>query len=195
MKLLKILSSTLILAASTAVAAADADGRFALKGAGFLPCSVYVTEREKRSDTYYLIGGWVEGYISAHNRLTPDTYDITSYESLELLLNVMQQHCVANPRDRLYPLLNAMLADLHSQRMRRESESVAIEEGRRKTVLYRDTIVRMQEELARRGLYKGPADGRFTQDTRDALMAFQSDLKFERTGFPDQATLWRLFKK
>ena len=52
----------------------------------------------------------------------------------------------------------------------------------------------MQEKLAARGLYKNPVDGIYTEATRSAIMAFQSDLEFETTGFPDQATLWRLFR-
>ena len=40
----------------------------------------------------------------------------------------------------------------------------------------------------------GAVDGRFTDATRSALIAFQSGLDFETTGFPDQTTLWRLLR-
>ena len=70
-----------------------------------------------------------------------------------------------------------------------------ITEGERQATLRRETIRRMQAALARLDLYKGEADGRFTEETKSALMAFQSDLDFETTGFPDQATLWRLFRQ
>jgi hypothetical protein len=175
--------------------AADENSKFALKGAGFLPCQVFSAERERKSNTYYLIAGWVEGYISAHNRNVPDTFDITSFESTELLLSVMQSHCKANPNDRLYPVLNSMLAQLHPDRLQKESPRVEITEGKRKAVLYEETIRRIQGELTRRGLYKGPLDGRYTEATNAALKAFQSDVKFQTTGFPDQATLWRLMRK
>lgn len=180
---------------SAGASAADVSGRFAMKGAGFLPCAIYVTEREKKSDTYYLIAGWVEGYISAYNKHAADTYDITSFESLELLLAVMQNHCKANPKDHLYTVLNAMLITLAPDRLRKESDRIEITEGKRKTALYREAIRRIQAELTRRGLYKGAVDGRFTDETRSALIAFQSDINFESTGFPDQMTLWRLLRK
>lgn len=185
-----------LLAAHTAGAgAADDSGQFALKGAGLLPCEVYAAERDKRSTTYYLIGGWVEGYVSGYNRFAADTYDITSYESLELLLNIMQQHCQKRPKDRLYPLVNSILADLHAKRIKSQVDSVEIKLGKRKTYLYRETIRRMQGELADRKLYQGSIDGRFSAETSKALAAFQTDIKFTATGFPDQATLWRLLRR
>ena len=177
------------------VLAADSNGKFAMKGAGFLPCQVYVTEREKQSRTYYLIGGWIEGYIAAHNRYVEETYDVLSFESLELLLTVMQHHCASHPRDPLHAVLGSMLATLAPDRLRSESPKVEITEGERKARLYRETIQRMQSELTRRGLYKGAVDGRFTDATRSALIAFQSDVELEATGFPDQTTLWRLLRK
>ena len=184
----------LVFSAAGASAADDA-GKFAMKGAGFLPCQVFVTERAKRSSAYHLIGGWVEGYITAYNKHVADTYDITSFESLELLLSVMQNHCETNPRDRLYSVLNSLLTKLKPDRLSKESDRIKITEGKRTTVLYTETVRRIQAELKQRGLYRGATDGRFTDETRSALIAFQSDLKLETTGFPDQTTLWRLLRK
>lgn len=178
-----------------AALAADGDSKFAMKGAGFLPCQVYVSERGKRSELYYMIGGWVEGYVSAYNRLTPDTFDVLSFESLELLLAVMHEHCEANPDDRLHAVLGAMIEQMAPDRIRAESTRVEIAHEAHRTRLYRETIRRVQTELAELGLYHGEADGRFSDQTRSALIAFQSDIGFEMTGFPDQTTLWRLLRK
>jgi hypothetical protein len=175
--------------------AIDSDGRFAMKGAGLLPCGVYVTEREKRSNAYYLIGGWVEGYVSAYNKHTADTFDVASFESLELLLKLMQQHCAKHPNDRLHGVLDAMIVQLAPARLVKESERVRITVGDRSTRLYAETIRRMQAELARRGLFKEATDGRFTEATQSALIAFQADAALNKTGFPDQTTLWRLLRK
>lgn len=180
---------------ATAAFAADDAGKFAMKGAGFLPCQVYVSERDRRSDIYYMIGGWIEGYVSAHNKYVPDTYDVMSFESLELVLAVMEKHCRSHPEDRLYEVVTAIIENFDAQRLERESPRIRIEEGERKALLYRETISRMQAKLASLGLYQGPVDGRFTDATRSALMAFQSDIEFEPTGFPDQTTLWRLLRE
>ena len=180
---------------ATAAVAADSDDRFAMKGAGFLPCQLYASERDKKSDVYYMIGGWIEGYISAYNRFNDDTYDIMSFESLELLLSVIENHCQSNPNDRLHSVLNSIILKIVPDRLQEESSRVEISEGDRKTHLYRETIRRVQAELAQRGLFKDSIDGRFTDATRSALIAFQSDIDFETTGFPDQTTLWRLLRK
>jgi len=175
--------------------AADDKSLFAMKGAGFLPCNIYVNERETKSDIYFMIGGWLEGFISAHNKYTDDTYDVTSFESLELLLNVIENHCKSNPKDTLYSVINSIILQLNPDRLRSESPRIKIEEGKRKTLLYRETIRRIQKELTRLGLFKDEIDGRYTDATRSAIIAFQSDLDFEMTGFPDQTTLWRLLRK
>jgi hypothetical protein len=190
----RLVLCAVLLHAATAFAADDT-GKFAMKGAGFLPCQVFVAEREKQSKIYYLIGGWIEGYIAAHNRYVENTYDVLSFETLELLLSVTQNHCQSNPDDRLHAVLGSMIAKLSPHRLQEESPKVEIAEGERKAQLYQETIRRIQTELARRGLYKNAIDGRFTDATRSALIAFQSDIDFEATGFPDQTTLWRLLRK
>lgn len=184
-----------LLSLTTGAIAADANGQFAMKGAGFLTCQIFSAEREKRSEVYYLIAGWVEGFVTAHNRYVPDTFDITSFESTEMLLTVMENHCKDHPEDRLFPVINSMLIQLQSDRVKSESERVTVTSGERKTQLYVETVRRMQDNLKKRGLYKGAVDGKFTSATEAALMAFQSDAKLENTGFPDQVTLWKLFRK
>lgn len=88
-----------------------------------------------------------------------------------------------------------MLTQLHPERLKAEFKRVKITEGKRTAVLYRETLGRMQTELKQRGLYRGAIDGRYTDATRSALIGFQSDIKFDTTGFPDQTTLWRLLRK
>ena len=53
--------------------AADEQGRYAIHGAGLLKCRVFVEEKSKQSPAYMMIGGWMDGYISAVNnwRSTP----------------------------------------------------------------------------------------------------------------------------
>lgn len=185
----------LLATCAAGASAADANGQFAMKGAGFLTCQVLSTEREKRSDVYFLIGGWVEGYVTAHNRYAADTFDVTSFESTEMLLVVMQNHCKDNPNDRLFPVLNSMLIQLQPDRLTSESERVQVTSGERKTLLYVETLRRIQKKLKERGLYKGEIDGKFADSSEAALIAFQSDVGLEKTGFPDQLTLWRLFRQ
>ena len=61
--------------------------------------------------------------------------------------------------------------------------------------MYRETIRRLQVRLTETGFFNGRQDGRFTEATKTALGAYQAEIGFESTGFPDQATLWRLFRE
>jgi len=107
----------------------------------------------------------------------------------------MDKHCEANPNDRLHAVLSAMIEQMAADRLRAESARVEIADDGRRTQLYREAIRRVQAELARLGLYHGEIDGTFSDRTRSAIIAFQSDLGFATTGFPDQTTLWRLLRK
>lgn len=175
--------------------AADEQGKFAMKGAGLASCNVFTQERALGSQAYYLIGGWVEGYVSAHNKLLPKTFDITPFESLELLLKIVNLHCEAHPEDLLHGVVDGMIAKLASQKLIQDGPKIKIEDGERNVYLYRDTINEMQQKLSDLKLYKGPVDGVFSDATQAALIAYQSDIRFAATGFPDQATLWRLLRQ
>ncbi|MCB1870037.1 MAG: peptidoglycan-binding protein, partial [Gammaproteobacteria bacterium] len=90
------------------------------------------------------------------------------------------------------PVVNTIVAKLNEDRIRSKSPGIELAEGERKTVLYRETIQRIQEKLKQLGLFHAEIDGMFNDATRSAVIAFQTDIGFETTGFPDQATLWRL---
>lgn len=192
---LKLVTICCLLFLSFNTFAAAKNKNFALKGAGLLNCKMFIKEREQRSNVYYMIGGWLDGFISAHNKYAVDTYDITSFESSELLAKVIDNHCRSNPDDQLYTVINSIIIKLIPDRITYNSPKIEINVGERKTRLYRETVRRIQSELIQQGHFKGEIDGDFSEDTISALKSFQTSLKFESTGFPDQTTLWRLLHK
>jgi len=177
------------------VAAADGAGRFSIRGAGLLTCDIYVKERAKKSSAYAMIGGWLDGYITGLNQFSSETYDVTSFESTELLAYILETHCRDNPVDRLFPVVNTIFAKLNEDRLRTGSPIVAVRVGEREVPLYREVVRRMQEELKRRGHYRGEPTGEFETATEKAVAAFQRAQKLTPTGFPDQTTLWRLLRR
>jgi len=193
---MKMLVRAAIAASALALAphlhAADNDGKFSIRGAGLLKCSAYVAAREERSDLYYLVGGWLDGYITARNQFLGDTFDATTYESSELLLLVMENHCRSHPEDGMFAVVNTLLGRIHPDRMRSSAPMVTVEAGERRISLYQQTVNRVRRALIEQGLLDGPPAGGFDQSARAALAAFQKQAGFEPTGFPDQATLWRL---
>lgn len=189
-QLAMILTMTTVLAASATAAAPD--GRHAIRGAGLLNCSNFVEERERESPAYLMIGGWIDGYITGINQYRADTYDITSYESTELIARIIENHCKKNPDDRLFTVLNSLFTRNAEDRIRESMAPVTVTVGDRTTHLYRPTIRRIQNELRQRRLYSEDADGMYDAGVTEAMAEFQKELDFEPTGFPDQATLWFL---
>jgi len=70
---------------------------------------------------------------------------------------------------------------------------VVIQEGKTGLLIYPEIIRRAQKALKGAGVYRGPVDGNYSQETRDAVLAYQKHNKLKMTGLADPATLWRLF--
>jgi len=175
--------------------AADSANRYSIRGAGLLTCKNYVIEREKKSDAYFMIGGWIDGIITGINQYAANTYDVTSFESTELLALIIQRHCEKNPEDRLYSVINTIFSSLHEDRIKHGSALVAVKVDDKQTHLYRELIRRIQQALTKRKLYAGKANGQFTPALEKAIKSFQQRKKMKPTGFPDQSTLWRLLRR
>lgn len=174
--------------------AADNKGQFAIRGAGILTCAIYEKEREAKSEAYLMTAGWIDGYISGSNQYAPETYDILSFETTELLTAILAKHCKEHPKDRVFAVLKTLFMKLHQDRMQSLSRKTDIVVGERKGSLYVEVVKRVQKTLASRGLFKGKITGNYDQTTIDAMKEFQGSVKLNPTGFPDQITLWRLLR-
>ena len=185
----------LILALSTvspALWAADDQGDFSIRGAGLVDCKAYVKERAEKSPAYLMMGGWIDGYLTATNQYRQQTYDIAPYQTTELLTRIIDNHCQQNPDDRLFSVVNTIVAKLLPNRIIEGQKRVQISVGDRTTTLYPDTIRKLQSRLIEAGLMKGSTTGEYDPATKAAVQAYQESIDFTPTGFPDQATLWRL---
>lgn len=174
--------------------AADANGQFAVRGAGLITCEIYNHERKAQSEVYLITAAWVDGYITATNQYLSDTYDVMSFETTELLAAFLDEHCSEHPRDRVFPVIKSLIAQLYDDRLRMRATKTEIAVGERTTSLYVEVLRRVQSKLASAGFYKGQIDGHFGQSTIEAVKAFQKSIEFRPTGFPDQTTLWRLLR-
>ena len=195
----------LVLTTGTA-RAADADGKFAVKGAARTVCKHFVKARDERTknlNLYILYGAWLEGYLSALNERTEGTYDLTSFESTELLATLIYANCKRRPEEPFFDMVRRLVAALGSSRIAGYSEMVPVEgevkdkEGKAKPVrlrLYRETVRRLQNNLAAQSLYPGAVNGDFDDKTRAALRDFQKASGLPPTGLPDQFTLLKLFR-
>lgn len=187
------LLATLALGWPTAAAAADAEGRFALKGGGAAPCSAFLRARQEPGVERHLFEGFVDGYITAANQLTPDTFDLVPWQSTALLIEFLGQYCERNPATSFGVAVSRLLAALAPERLRATSRVVGAEAGGSVTPIYEAVLRRAQEALRRRGHAIPPAsDGVFDAATRAAVQRFQRDSRVEATGLLDQRTLFLL---
>ncbi len=171
---------------------ADKNGHFAIKGAGTATCERYLEERGKRSEAYYLIAGWLNGYITAANQFSDETYDLVAWQNSKLLNALLETHCKANPKQQIHVAVRAMTEGLRAERLRERSMLVKAKANEEEVLLYHETMRRIQTKLANLGFYKGGADGQFGPGTRKALEAFQNKHKLKVTGLPDQTTIYML---
>ncbi|WP_405224900.1 peptidoglycan-binding domain-containing protein [Lentisalinibacter sediminis] len=192
MKLAILYLSLGLLAAGPAFAG-DGEARHAVRGAGVVDCASFLAEKGAASDAYVMMGGWIDGYITAYNQLSESTYDITTFQSTELLVRVIEGHCEDNPEHRLFTVVSSIAEQLREQRLREASPILNVRVDGKATRLYRETVARMQARLGEEGHYDGKASGNYDAATLEAVQSYQASIGYEPTGFPDQATLWKLF--
>lgn len=174
--------------------AADKDNHYSIRGAGLLTCENYITEQDKKSDAYFMIGGWIDGFITGSNQHMSDTYDVTSFESTELLALIIRRYCKDNPNDRLYSVIHSIFSGLHNDRITKRSDLVNVRVGDKETHLYKEVIRRIQQRLTIRKFYTGQVNGQFSPALEKAISSFQNSQNMNPTGFPDQSTLWKLLR-
>ena len=174
--------------------AADAEGQFALRGAALVPCSLYAQEHEARGDVYKIVASWVDGYVTGINQYLDDNYDLLPFETTELILEIVDRHCQTHPNDPVFGVVNGLFEKLKKQRLAHRSEKITVAKGGFQDRLYVELVKRVQSRLSKAGLYKGTVDGSFNEETSHAIAAYQESIGFQPTGFPDQATLWRLLR-
>lgn len=174
--------------------AVDSQGRFAVEGVGFGTCEQFSAAMEERSGAYFRFGGWLEGYITASNRYIENTYDLTPWQTTDLLISLIGLHCRSNPTHQFYHVVLSLIQELETNRLVVESPVRRAQANDTVVVIYDEVLRRVQAELKALDFYSGPIDGLFGEATSAALANFQESRQLTKTGLPDQATLLRLFR-
>ncbi len=187
--LLSFLAATL---RSLEASAADSGGQFAVDGFGGSSCEGFVTAKSESSDAYWMFLGWLDGYMTGINQYAPETYDITPWQSQNLLAALFEKFCARNPGANFFAVANKMVVELRDDRLRESSAPVVAKVGERSIAVYRETLRRVQVLLEEGGHYRGEVDGLFGPNTRRALESYQKQAGLTITGLPDQATLFKL---
>lgn len=180
---------------SAQLCAADAQGKFAVKGAGKRACSHFVQAAEQKGTDYYLYGGWLEGYLSSYNSHQVKNYDSTPWQTTELLLTLLQRHCAKNPEVKFLSAVNGLLKTFYPIRLESENQLVKINVNGAETYFYKDILLRAKARLKKLGYITGDIMADFDKEDISAFEKYQKDIGVSITGMPDQNTLLSLFLK
>ena len=173
--------------------AADEEGSFAVKGAGVETCASFLAARERNPGAHAMFLGWLEGYLSAVNELSPGVFDVAFWRERSLLAALLEANCRGEPERRFGQVVRAMTKELARRPLEEQSEMIEARIGERGVPIYRATLKKVEEALAARGIDPGEVDGRWDDATRRALLEFQrGEAQLTPTGLPDQATLAKL---
>ncbi len=190
-----ILPAFVLLVISTCASARSADGSFAIKDFGAHECSQYVTQiksnNESQANRYV---GWIAGYFSAINEVSPDTFDYLSWQNLRTLSLMLLNHCQQNPQERFATAVVKLKNTLKTQRLLTHSPMVKIPANNTFIYIYQESLRQAQRQLIQAGFNPGKADGLFGQTTATALKQFQTQNQLPVTGLPDQPTLHLLMR-
>jgi len=115
MKSIAVILATLLVGSSAY--AADVNNRFFVVGLGSNACKDYTAAPpEKRA----YVDIWLAGYISALNRVTPDTYHIVGENTPPQAFNAMiAQYCAANPEDAIATAIHKIIERVQPNRTRK----------------------------------------------------------------------------
>lgn len=180
---------------SFACNSADINSKFAVKGAGRKLCGDFVHAIENKTTDYYLYGGWLEGYISGYNQFQKDNYDITPWQSTELLLSLISMQCNTHKDTPFLTVTNSLIKTMFPIRLEQQEKIVEINVNDYKSYYYSSTLINAKKMLKGLGFISYEIDDSFSERDIKAFSAFQKKAGLKVTGVPDQITLTNLFLK
>ncbi len=196
-----LLAAAFCMALAPSAFADTAQGQFAIEGAGLAQCKAFTEAKTAKSDAFSRFVGWIEGYITASNRFTGDTFDLAPWQTPEIFGVILGDYCTKNPEERLFTVVQKLIVSLTETRLKTSSEQVVLT-AKSKTApnqrplslsIYTEVIRHAQQELKNQGLYQGNVTGVWSEDTQRAVSFYQVAVGLDDTGLPDPLTLWVLF--
>ena len=186
------LISVTVAGPSTIASAADRDGNYAIRGPGAEQCSALVELAEQDDADLSRLSGWVDGYLSARNRLDDDTFDVSPVVESSPVMALVLRVCADNMEATIEAAVDGVVDFLDPARQQAQSEQREIEHEEARAVIREETMRQLQGELAERGLYDGGVDGVYGPGTRQGIIGFQQEAGLAQTGVPDPETILRL---
>lgn len=173
--------------------AADRNGDYVVKGAGFETCQSFLASEKARDAKQIAFRGWINGYLTAYNLMSANTYDIAPLHSIDGLVLLVGRICAQQPPATKFAVVVGGLPKLLSAyALTMKSPAVEAKAGDRTIRLPAELLLRAQTKLKAKKLYTGAPDGQFGPGTQAAISKYQKSKSLEATGLPDPATLLHL---
>lgn len=160
-----------------------------VEGPGRMACSDY-SALDPASDEARGVAAWLTGYMTAHQRLMPDIFDLTPWQTVPVLLSLLRQYCGANGEAKVEKGAQQLVAYLRPGALTEPAKVVAVGSGKNVVLLYVPVVAEVRRKLAEAGHQAGPSMEEFA----DALRAYQAEKNLPQTGLPDQPTLVTLLR-
>jgi len=136
------------------------------------------------------VAAWLTGYMTAHQRLMPDIFDLTPWQTVPVLLSLLRQYCAANGEAKVEEGAQQLVAYLRPGALTEPAKVVAVGSGKNVVLLYVPVVAEVRKKLAEAGHPAGPS----MEDMAEALRSYQAEKNLPQTGVPDQQTLATLMK-
>lgn len=176
--------------------ASDANGDFSIRGAGRISCAELLGGLEAKDKRLSVFAHWLEGYITASNQHLGDTFDVTPWQTTELLLALAGRSCAATPEKNFMDVVGRLIAQFRPLRVQEKSALVQLRTGESVQVHYRVVVERARTRLIELGhLFEtqGLEGQAQSAEMRRNLLAFQKTVGLPPSGRLDQQTLLNLF--
>lgn len=188
------MASALPLTLAGVAQAADDEGNYAVRGAGSFSCERYRASVEAKDPTelnQFL--SWIQGHITATNRLSDDTFDLYPVLSPTRLGAMLYNVCGNYPENRLEEAVVSLGEYMAPGRVREESPIAQVSSGEATVALRQATLERIQQALIDSGHYAGEPEALFDERMQQALRRYQQENDLPETGLPDADTIMALF--
>lgn len=172
--------------------AADSTGNYAVRGVGTMNCAQFVNAVDGNTPELRAFVSWMEGALTAINRLTPNTFDVVPFNSPGAVAAIVLRQCRERPTMGFDAAVRATVDTLGRARVTTNSPWVEMTVGQNRVTLRAETIAALQARLQSLGLMTTPPDGRFSMATREAIKRFQQVRRLPVTELPDPDTVFLL---
>ena len=180
--------------ASGPVEAADANGRYVVRGVGSLTCETYLAGLKDPILAQRHLS-WLLGYETAANQAAPQTFDIMPTNGTMDFANVVTLLCRSNPKQTLVDATTQALLTLRPLRQVSETPLLTFTFQGKSVQVRKGAAQQLATALVAKKLYKGDTSGQPNADFYKAIQALQEREKLPVTGLPDIDTFIRAIIK